>query len=179
VDSLHEGNIGQHRQLPFLGLRAFPAELTAFESRSFFTCTPRARDKGLSRPGERHRLAAAIPLGFIKMTGGPLDAFDTLPSAVLRHLATELESAPPALTSLRALYGRRSTVYEHRAWAAELRGFRPLTDRRQRALARQLQREAHKAITMHRLVEFAKGWLYERRILIPDDRRLRDLARTS
>jgi hypothetical protein len=28
-------------------------------------------------------------------------------------------------------------------------------------------------------VEFAKWWLYERRILIPADRRVRDLARTA
>ena len=34
-------------------------------------------------------------------------------------------------------------------------------------------------MTIHRLVAFAKRWLYERRILIPDDRRLRDLARTA
>ena len=179
MDSLHEGNIVQHWQLPFLGLRAFPAELTAFEIRYFFTFTAREREAIVSRYGDRHRLAAAIQLGFIKMAGCPLDAFDTLPVAVLRHLATELEIATPALTSLRALYGRRSTLYEHQAWAAELLGFRPCTDRRQRALAIQLRREAHKAITMHRLVEFAKRWLYERRILIPDDRRLRDLARTA
>jgi hypothetical protein len=132
---LHEGNIAQHWQLPFLGLRAFPAELTAFEIRYFFTFTARVREAIVSRYGDRHRLAAAIQLGFIKMTGCPLDAFDTLPIAVLRRLATELEIATPALTSLRALYGRRSTLYEHQAWAAELLGFRPFSDRRQRALA--------------------------------------------
>jgi TnpA family transposase len=77
------------------------------------------------------------------------------------------------------LYGRRSTLYEHQAWAAELLGFRPFTERRQRALARQVRREAHKAITLNHLVEFARRWLYERRILLPTDRRLRDLARTA
>jgi hypothetical protein len=42
-----------------------------------------------------------------------------------------------------------------------------------------VRREAHNAVTIHRLVEFAKRWLYERRLLIPDDRRLRDVARTA
>jgi hypothetical protein len=98
---------------------------------------------------------------------------------VLNHLGTVLAIAPPALTSLRALYGRRSTLYEHQAWAAKLLDFRPLTERRQRTLAMQVRREAHNVVTIPRLVAFAQRWLYERRILIPDDRRLRDLARAA
>ena len=154
----------QHWQLPFLGLQVFPTELTAFEIRYFFTFTTTEREAIFSRYGEHHRLAAAIQIGWIKMTGCPLDAFDTLPIAVLRHLGTELALATPELTSLRALYGRRSTLYEHQAWAAELLGFRPFTERRQRALARQVRREAHKAITLNRLVEFARRWLYEQNL---------------
>ena len=42
-----------------------------------------------------------------------------------------------------------------------------------------LRREAHHAVTRNRLVEFARRWLYEQRILIPADRRLRDLARRA
>jgi hypothetical protein len=179
LDPWREGRIVQHWQLPFLGLQAFPAELTAFEIGYFFTFTATEREAIFSRYGEHHRLAAAIQIGWIKMTGCPLDAFETLPIAVLRHLGTALDIVPPELTSLRALYGRRSTLYEHQAWAAALLGFRPFTARRQRALARQVRREAHKAITLNRLVEFARRWLYERRILIPPDRRLRDLARTA
>lgn len=178
-DPLPQGSLVQHWQLPFLGLQAFPTELTAFEIGYFFTFTATVRAAIFSRYGDHHRLATAIQIGFIKMTGRPLDAFDTLPVAVLRHLGTELEIVTPESTSLRALYGRRSTLYEHQAWAADLLGFRPLTERRQRTLAIQVRREAHKAVTIHRLVEFAKRWLYERRILIPDDRRLRDLARTA
>jgi hypothetical protein len=105
----------QHWQVPFLGLQAFPAELTPFEIRYFFTFTASEREAIFSRYGDSHRLAAAIQIGFLKMTGRPLDAFDTLAIAVLRHLGTELDIAPPALTSLRALYSRRSTLYEHQA----------------------------------------------------------------
>ena len=178
-DPLRQGSIVQHWQLPFLGLQAFPTELTAFEIGYFFTFTATVRAAIFSRYGDHHRPAVAIQIGFIKMTGRPLDAFDTLPIAVLRHLGTELEIVTPESTSLRALYGRRSTLYAHQAWAAELLGFRPFTERRQRTLAIQVRRAARKAVTIDRLVEFAKRWLYERRILIPDDRRLRDLARTA
>jgi hypothetical protein len=114
-DPLRQGSIVQHWQLPFLGLQAFPTELTAFEIGYFFTFTAAVRAAIFSRYGDHHRLAAAIQIGFIKMTGRPLDAFDTLPIAVLRHLGTELEIVTPESTSLRALYGRRSTLYEHQA----------------------------------------------------------------
>ena len=76
----------QHWQLPFLGLHEFPADLTAFEIRYFFTFTPHEREAILSRYGDHHRLAAAVQLGFLKMTGRTLDAFDPLPISVLRHL---------------------------------------------------------------------------------------------
>jgi hypothetical protein len=42
-----------------------------------------------------------------------------------------------------------------------------------------LRREAHHAVTLNRLVEFARRWLYAQRILIPTDRRLRDLVRRA
>ena len=44
---------------------------------------------------------------------------------------------------------------------------------------RQVRHEALKAFTLNHLVEFATRWLYERRMLIPADRRVRDLARTA
>jgi uncharacterized protein DUF4158 len=169
----------QHWQLPFLGLHAFPADLTAFEIQYFFTFTPHEREAIMSRYGDHHRLAAAVHLGFIKMTGRTLDAFDPLPISVLRHLSTDLGLQIPELTTLHALYDRRQTLLDHQAWAAHLLGFRPFTERRQRVLVMHLRREAHHAVTLNRLVEFARRWLYEQRILIPADRRLRDLARRA
>ena len=44
---------------------------------------------------------------------------------------------------------------------------------------RHVRHEALKAFTINRLVEFAKRWLYEHRMLIPADRRVRELARTA
>ena len=46
-------------------------------------------------------------------------------------------------------------------------------------LVMHVRREAHHAVTLNRLVEFSRRWLYEQRILIPADRRLRDLARRA
>jgi hypothetical protein len=163
-------------RVPFLGLQALPPALTDFEIRYFFSYTAKERAAIFSRYGDSHRLAVALQIGMIKMTGRTLDAFETVPPPVLRHLQTTLQIPTPDLTSLRALYQRRSTLHEHQAWATQLLDFRPLTERRQRALLRQVRHEALKAFTLNHVVEFAKRWLYERRILIPADRRVRELA---
>ena len=99
----------QHWQLPFLGLHEFPAGLTEFEIQYFFSFTPHEREAIVSRYGDNHRLAAALHIRFIKMTGRTLDAFDTLRVRVLRHLSTELDLQITELTTLRALYGRSQT----------------------------------------------------------------------
>jgi len=169
----------QHWQLPFLGLREFPADLTPFEIQYFFTFTPQERVAIASRYGDHHRLAAALHIGFLKMTGRTLDAFDTIPLPVLQHVQAHLGLQPPEPPSLRALYSRGQTLLAHQTWAAQLVGFRAFTDRRQRVLVMHLRREAATVVTLHRLVEFARRWLYEKRILLPADRRLRDLARTA
>ncbi len=113
------------------------------------------------------------------MTGRTLDAFETVPPPVLRPLQTTRQLPPPERTSLRAFYQRRSTLHDHQTWATQLLDFRPLTERRQRALMRQVRHAALKAFTLHHFVAFAKQWLYARRMLIPADRRVRDLARTA
>ncbi len=163
-------------QLPLLGLREFPDELTAFEISYVFHFSPEEYEAIATRRGALHRLAAAVHLGFIKMTGCTLDAWEHIPPRVLRHLGDTLALPSPELTSLRALYRREQTLFEHQRWATEVLGFHAFSKRRQRLLMRQLRREARKAISLERLVQFAKRWLYEHRILIPAERRLRELA---
>jgi len=98
-------------------------------------------------------------MGFIKMTGRTLDAFDPLPVRVRSHLRRDLGLQIPERTTLRALYDRRQTWLDHHAWAAPLWGVRPFTERRQRVLVMHRRREAHHAVTLNRLVEFARRWL--------------------
>jgi TnpA family transposase len=169
----------QHWQLPFLGLAELPAELTEFEIRYFFTFTAPEQEAIFSRYSDPHRLAVALQIGKIKMTGRPLDAFDSLPPPVLKHLSTELNIATPELASLRTLYSRHRTLYDHQSWAIQFLDFHPFTEHRQRMLGLRMRSEAHQTFTIPRLVEFAKRWLYDRRIIIPADRLLRDLARRA
>jgi hypothetical protein len=112
-DGIHLSRGGspvQHWQLPFLGLRTFPADLTAFEIRYFFTFSPKARAAIFSRYGDQHRLASALQIGFLKITGRPLEAFALLLEEVLKplHHHLGLQRPQPPLR-LRDLSGRGQT----------------------------------------------------------------------
>ena len=98
---------------------------------------------------------------------------------MLRHLQTDAPDSYPGTYLAARVISAPFDVTPPSSRAIELLDFRPLTERRQRALMRQVRHEALKAFTLNRLVEFAKRWLYERRILIPADRRVRELARTA
>lgn len=76
------------------------------------------------------------------MTGCALDAFDALPLVLLRYLGDLLDLGAPDLASLRVLYRRRATMFEHQGYAAEVLGFQQFTSGRQRALQRQLRGKA-------------------------------------
>jgi hypothetical protein len=165
--------------IAFLGLREFPPDLTEFELSFFFSYSNGERSAIASRRGEPHQLAAAIHIGFIKMTGQMLDSFEIIPRPLLEHVGDTLGIDVPTLAPLRALYSRRSTLFEHQQWAAEIVGFQSLTDRQERYLATLLRKEAQKTVTQVPLLQFTKRWLYEKHILIPGERRLLDLVRAA
>jgi hypothetical protein len=89
----------------YLGSRRFPREMSTFEVRRFFTLSSDDRHV-LRRFRSGSRLGAALQLGFVRMTGTTLDAFDYVPRAVLEHVGHQLGMSTPELTTLRALYWR-------------------------------------------------------------------------
>jgi Domain of unknown function (DUF4158) len=110
-------------QLPgnwaYLGLREIPRELSEFELQAFFM------ERGFiqRRRGPALKLGLALHIGFVRMSGRPLDAFRVLPVVLLRHLGKELSIPVPDVASLRALYRRRSTLFEHQQLACRVLGF--------------------------------------------------------
>jgi hypothetical protein len=148
-----------------LGLHEFPQELTDFELDHFFTLEPAVKKAIMSRRSPSHRLAVAARVGFVRMTGRSLDAFETLPVAVIEKVKREFGIRGPDLTSVRALYARRSTLFEHQRYAAEVAGFHPLNDRRKRVLLTQLRTAAKSTLSIDRLVQGARQWFYDTRIL--------------
>ena len=65
-----------------------------------------------------------------------------IPPRVLAHLGVELGIAPPRLASIRALYRRRRTLFEHQEAAKRTLGLQDLTEHGERALNGLLRREA-------------------------------------
>src|ERR1700751_4823316 len=99
----------------YLGWHRFPRELSLFEVRRFFSLSLPDRHVLRRRFRSRARLGAALQLGFVRMTGTTLEAFDHIPREGLAHMARQLALPAPELATLRALYRRRPTLFEHRS----------------------------------------------------------------
>lgn len=72
-----------HGQLAYLGMRHFPQELSEFELNIFFTFSARERALIDGRRSHLYRLAVALHLGFVRMTGRTLDATSRCPSGAI------------------------------------------------------------------------------------------------
>jgi len=95
----------------YLGEKTFPKEITEFEIREFFTLS--AEDLRAIRvdSNKKSRLALALQVGFLRMTGAVLDTYEYIPRAVLECVAKQLHVAAPMLATMRAL-SRRYTWCE-------------------------------------------------------------------
>jgi len=133
----------------------------------------------MARRNDCQRLGLAMHVGFLRMTGRSLDAFEQIPRALLRHLSKQLDIATPDLASVRALYGRRRTLYEHQEWAIRKLGLKTFTSQRAGALLRRVREEAEQIIAPNDLLQFSRCWLYDNAILIPAERRLQDTCRRA
>jgi Domain of unknown function (DUF4158) len=110
------------------------------------------------------------------MSGRPLSAVRMVPANLLQHLGTQLAiEVVPDLASLRALYRRGRTLYDHQALACKLLGFTRMSEYQRRHLVRALRDEVQRTADRERLMVHARRWLYEHRLLIPHDRRLREM----
>src|SRR5665213_175925 len=133
----------QDWQLPYLGRRAFPAELTDFELRQFFTFDEIERADIRRAFRSRLRLGAALQLGFLRLTGASLHSMEYVPAAVLKLLGLQLGVPAPDLATLRALYRREMTRMAHQSWAIEYAGFRALDSDGEALLIAFLHRPYH------------------------------------
>jgi hypothetical protein len=77
------------------------------------------------RRGPLNRLSVGLQIGFLRMAGRTLNSFQILPVAVLKHLGAQLRLARRAwrLASIRALYRRQRTLFDHQRIAMEVLRF--------------------------------------------------------
>ena len=160
-------------QAVFFGLRQIPRELTAFEIEAFFTFTATERQVIEQRRRPTLKLGLALQIGFLRMSGRVLDAVRIVPPVLWRHLGEQFNVAAPDLASLRAMYGRGSTLFEHQQLACEVLGFHWLSEAQRRALSGALRLELTRTRDRQQLLIFARRWLYEHRLLIMHERSIR------
>jgi hypothetical protein len=136
------------------------------------------RDAPTHFNGTLHVLTMALQIRFVKMTGTPLNSVQLIPGAVLDHLGPQLESdeGTPRIASIRALYRRRRTLFDHQQAALKVLGFRYLHEQAEPGLIASLRRAAADTFESNALVISARVWLFEHRYVIPPPRRLRWLA---
>src|ERR1700722_4369046 len=158
-----------------LGRRTLPRDLSAFEIEAFFNFSDAERRVIEDRRGPALKLALALQIGFLRMTGRLLEAVRIVPPALWRHLGEQLGVAAPDLASLRSMYQRRRTLFEHQEVACEPLGFHWLSEAQRRALVRVLRGELARTSDRQRLLQFARRWLYEHRLIVLRDRDLRTM----
>ncbi len=161
----------EHR---YLGEELFPETLSALEIEHFFTLDEPELALVRERRGPLNRLALALHVGFLKMTGNTLNSVERIPAAILDRLGRQLDCMPPRIATIRAFYRRRRrTLFEHHAAALRLLGRSELTPHAERGLVAYLRREATAVFDQADLMACARTWLVEHDYLLLRERDIR------
>jgi len=158
--------------LAYLGRSTFPKGLSEFELQRAFTFTHRERRDMRKAFRVRYQLAAALQLGFLRLTGISLASVAYVPTLVLHHLGRQFRGPVPDLATLRALYRRRPTRFEHRRWAIDYLGLMKLDERAEINLQQALRERTHGTLSRARMEQHAREWLHGRCYLLPSRRRI-------
>ncbi|MBB0179440.1 MULTISPECIES: Tn3 family transposase [Ralstonia] len=162
----------------YVGRDSLPTRLSEFDVEQYFALTASdiaAINQKFRRAG---RAGAAIQLIFLRASGHTLDQLNTLPRQLLRYVGEKLGVETPTIASLRTIYQRYPTLYEHQVWACQYLGLTRIDDDQWTGLEAWMRQDAAESLTLDELVQHAHCWLYERRILIPSTRSLQDVARS-
>ena len=159
----------------FLGMRGLPRDISDFEMKAFFTFDGAERDAINARRGDSHKLGLALHIGFLRMSGRLLGAFRVIPVALWRHLGNELGIAAPEVASLRAMYERGRTLFDHQQVACTVLGFQWMSEHQRRSLVRELRDEVARCADRDKLLVRARQWLYKNKLVIVHERAIRTL----
>jgi hypothetical protein len=162
----------------YVGHDRLHARLSEFDVGHYFALT----NSDIAAINERfrrdRRAGVAIQLVFLRASGHTLDHVGTLPRQLLRYIGERLCLPTPTIASLRTLYQRYKTLYEHQVWTCEYLGLTSIGPNHWATLEAWMRQDATEALTLDEWLQRAHCWLYERRILIPAERKLRDLGRS-
>lgn len=163
----------------FIGAENLPSRLSDMDVQQSFCLSVDDVAAVAARFRHDRRVAAAIQMLFLRASGRPMDRFASVPRTLLRSVSDAFQSAAVTIASLRSLYARRQTLYEHQAWARTYLGIQDLDETNADQLQTVLAVAAREAAHPDDLADTARMWLYERRIVIPGPRRVADWARVA
>jgi len=166
----------EHR---YLGQERFPNALSAMEVEHFFTLGQDELAAVRRRRTNLNRLALALQIGFLKLTGGTLNSVEIIPTAVLEHLGRQPGCAPPRIASIRALYRRRRTLFDHQAAALSALGRTEPSEHAERGLVAYLRREAAAVFDNAELMARSRSWLVDHDYLLLREREIRRLVNAA
>ncbi|MEJ8852337.1 Tn3 family transposase [Variovorax rhizosphaerae] len=163
----------------FIGVENLPAKMSEFDVQQAFCLSKDDVNAISERFRHDRRVAAAIQMVFLRASGRPMDRFASVPKTLLRSVCDALQTSAVSIATLRSLYERRQTLYEHQAWSRTYLGLQDFDDAKVKQLEQVLAVAALEAAHPDDLGESARMWLYDRRIIIPGPRRVADLARKA
>lgn len=163
----------------FVGQESLPARLPDFDLEQFFQLTEADIAAVTDRFRADRRVAGALQLLFLRAMGRPMSQSAVIPRNLLKYVTVALNAPPLSIASLRSLYERAPTLYDHQGWARKYLGIRNLDAQAEAAVVSMLQMRSTEASHTDDLIAAACHWLYEQRIQIPGERRVRDWARNA
>jgi TnpA family transposase len=164
-----------HWQDRFLGIGELAPELSIFEI-DFFQFSPAdiAAIRKEFRP--KYRIAVALQLGFMRLTGARLNAFNVVPRKLLSLVGEQVGETAPSIASLRTMYGRGNTRRDHQAWVMQWLKIKAHTKRQERMLFAALREASKSTESIDRLIATARQWLFDKSLLVPATSTLRDIC---
>lgn len=169
-----------------IGADRLPSNLSDFDLDVYFRLPTdmlaaiKKRFRADRMPGVESRMVGmAAQVVFLRTTGRPLDHVARLPRSLLRYFGVALGVRSPTIASLRSIYRRRETAFEHQLWARRHLRLQDPTPEIFAELKEVLLAQANDAVSVDELVTAAAHWLHDRKTVVPADRALRDLARNA
>lgn len=170
----------------YVGAEHLPRKLSDFDVETYFRLTKEAiaaiearfKADRLPRSSDR-QVGLAVQLVYLQTTGRTSDRVQVVPPALLRYLGRALSVPAPSITSLRAIYKRRATLYEHQQWAKQFLGLRAPEEKETKELSAVLGAQAGEVTSIDELVTLANNWLFDRKLLLPSTRAVTDMAREA
>jgi hypothetical protein len=139
-----------------VGRHNFPKFLPDYLLRRWFTLNAGDRHCIGKTFRSRYWIGAALQLGFVGMTGTTLKSLEYVPTSVLRHLGRQFARPVPDVATLRTLYRRRKTRFEHQCWTVERWGLREFDAGIEQRLTEYIRGRTHATLSRGRL-EQAEG----------------------